>query len=413
MYFPATWLNEGRFKLIGRDRPDLLLITSVVILLAIGLSTVYSASMAVSESGLFNRQVIWVVTGTAFFLVGTWISFRRLEEISPVIYLLTCLLLLATIFIGGGPADRWIIIGPLRIQPSEIAKAGLILMSSWWLSSLRVRPRKFGEVLVFLTILPAVILTLLQPDLGTSVAMIMIVLAIFVWAGYGPGWIYLIISPVLAAVSSIHIIFWIIFMCILGLILYRRKYPFSSWLIFMGGNSIVAALTPMAWNLLETYQRSRLITFLDPSSDPHGAGWNIIQSEVAVGSGGLFGQGFLQGAQKELAYLPARHTDFVFSVWAEETGFLGGIILLATFFVLIWRITLAARKSVNSFNSLVTAGIAAYFTIHVFVNVGMTLGIMPVTGLPLPLISYGGSQMIVVLFLLGLAVNAGMYWREV
>lgn len=369
--------------------------------------------MVVSESGLFRKQVLWVLAGIVCFLVGTWISFRRLEEISPVIYLLTCLLLLVTIFLGSGPADRWIIIGPMHIQPSEIAKAGLILMTSWWLSSLRVRPRKFGELLVFLTILPAIILTLIQPDLGTSVAMIMIVLAIFVWAGYGPGWIYLIVSPVLAAVSSMHIIFWIVFISILGLILYRRRYPFTSWLIFIGGNSIVAALTPMAWNLLETYQRSRLITFLDPSSDPHGAGWNIIQSEVAVGSGGLFGQGFLQGAQKELAYLPARHTDFVFSVWAEETGFLGGFILLATFFLLIWRITLAARKSVNAFNSLVTAGIAAYFTFHVFVNVGMTLGIMPVTGLPLPLISYGGSQMIVVLFLLGLAVNAGMYWREV
>ncbi len=405
--------KRGVIELIGRDRPDLFLIISIVILLAIGLSTVYSASMAVSESGLFRKQVLWVVIGIVFFLVGTWISFRRLEEISPVLYLLTCLLLLATIFLGSGPADRWIIIGPLHIQPSEIAKAGLILMSSWWLSSLRVRPRKYGELLVFLTILPAIILTLLQPDLGTSVAMIMIVLAIFIWAGYGPGWIYLIVSPFLAAVSSIHIIFWILFMCILGLILYRRRYPFSTWLIFMGGNSIVAALTPFAWNLLETYQRSRLITFLDPSSDPHGAGWNIIQSEVAVGSGGLFGQGFLQGAQKELAYLPARHTDFVFSVWAEETGFLGGLILLATFFLLIWRITLAARKSVNAFNSLVTAGIAAYFTIHVFVNVGMTVGIMPVTGLPLPLISYGGSQMIVVFFLLGLAVNAGMYWREV
>lgn len=400
-------------ELVGKDRPDLLMLLSIFALLVIGLSTVYSASMVVTESGLFNRQVLWVMLGIVFFLVGTWISFRRLEEISPVMYSVTCLLLLITLFLGRGPANRWLMLGPVHIQASEIAKAGLILINAWWLSSLRVRPRKFGEGLVFLTALPAILLTAIQPDLGTSVAMVMIVLAMFIWAGYGPGWIFLLVSPILAAVSSMNIIFWLVFTGILALILYRRKSPFYSWVAFIGGNSIVAALTPIAWNLLESYQQSRLITFLNPASDPHGAGWNIIQSEVAVGSGGLFGQGFLQGAQKKLAFLPARHTDFVFSVWAEETGFLGGMILMTVFFLLIWRITVAARKSVNPFNSLVAAGVSAYFAIHVFVNIGMTLGIMPVTGLPLPLISYGGSQMLVVLFLLGLVLNAGIYWREV
>jgi len=186
-----------------------------------------------------------------------------------------------------------------------------------------------------------------------------------------------------------------------------------TWVLILGGNSLVAAITPMAWNLLQPYQQSRLLTFLNPAADPHGAGWNIIQSEVAVGSGGVFGQGYLQGSQKELAFLPARHTDFAFSVWAEETGLAGSLLLLAAFLVLIWRITLAARKSVNPFNSLVASGIASYLAIHVFVNVGMTLGVMPVTGLPLPMMSYGGSQMMIVMFLLGLALNAGMYWREV
>ncbi|MEN8207683.1 MAG: rod shape-determining protein RodA [Candidatus Fermentibacteria bacterium] len=399
--------------LTGRDRPDIVLLIALLVLFMIGLTAVYSASTVISESDLFSRQLTWSIIGLFAFLVGTIISLRRLEEISPIAYVSVSLMLLITLFIGRGPADRWLIIGPLHLQPSEIAKAGLIAMTAWWLASQKVRPRKFGEILIFLTVLPAVVLTALQPDLGTAVSMLLVVLAMFIWAGYGIGWIVLLVSPILAAISSMNIFLWLGFMLILTMILYRRKYSIPTWIAFVGGNSAVAAVTPMAWNMLKPYQQSRLITFLNPSSDPHGSGWNIIQSEVAVGSGGFSGQGLLQGAQKELAFLPARHTDFVFSVWAEETGFIGCVILLAAFFVLFWRIIIAARKSVNPFNSLVAAGIAAYIGIHVFVNVGMTLGIMPVTGLPLPLISYGGSQLVTVLFLLGLVVNAGMYWREV
>ncbi|MBD3278005.1 MAG: rod shape-determining protein RodA, partial [Candidatus Aegiribacteria sp.] len=341
------------------------------------------------------------------------VSFRRLEEITPVIYAVSVVLLVLTLFFGSGPAGRWLSFGPVHIQTSELAKAALILMTSWWLSSLKVKPRKYGEGLVFLTVIPAVILTALQPDLGTAVSMMMIILAMFVWAGYGLGWIFLLISPLLAALSSMHFLFWLGFTLVMCIILYHRKYPLPLWITFIGGNSIVAALTPGVWNMLEPYQQSRLITFLNPANDPHGSGWNIIQSEVAIGSGGFSGQGYLQGAQKELAFLPARHTDFVFSVWAEEMGFIGCLVLLAAFFLLFWRVVAAARKSVNPFNSLVVAGVGAYIGIHVFVNIGMTLGIMPVTGLPLPFISYGGSQLVVIMFLLGLVLNAGMYWREV
>ncbi len=391
----------------------MILLIALLMLFLIGLATVYSASTVIPESDLFRKQIMWSIFGLIAFFVGTMISLRRLEEISPLVYFLICLLLLLTLFIGRGPANRWIIIGPIHLQPSELAKAGLILVTAWWLASQKVKPRKFGEALIFLTVIPAVVLTAMQPDLGTAVSMLLIVLAMFVWAGYGIGWIILLVSPIMAAVSSLNILLWLSFMLILIAILYRRKYRIPMWIAFIGGNSIVAALTPMAWKMLEPYQQSRLITFLNPAKDPHGSGWNIIQSEVAVGSGGLSGQGYLHGAQKELAFLPARHTDFVFSVWAEETGFIGCLILLTAFYILFWRTIIAARKSNNPFNSLVTAGIGAYIGIHVFVNVGMTLGIMPVTGLPLPFISYGGSQLVTVLFLFGLVLNAGMYWREV
>jgi rod shape determining protein RodA len=399
--------------MMGRDRPDLVLILAAAAIIVMGLMTVFSASRVVTDEGLFGKQVLWTVIGSFFFAAGTWISFRRLEEIAPFFFVTACLLLVATLFFGSGPADRWLVLGPLRLQASELAKASLVLMTAWWLSSLRVKPRRLGEVLVFLTVLPAVVMTAVQPDLGTSVAMVLMVLCMFIWAGYGPGWIFLIVSPATAAISSTSFGLWLGFTAVLAFVLFRRKATVMGWVLIIGGNSLVAALTPMAWNILEPYQQSRLVTFLNPAADPHGAGWNIIQSEVAVGSGGIFGQGYLRGAQKELAFLPARHTDFVFSVWAEETGLLGSLLLLTAFMLLIWRITRAARKSVNPFNSLVASGVAAYLAIHVFVNVGMTLGVMPVTGIPLPMMSYGGTQMMVVMFLLGLAVNAGMYWREV
>ncbi len=397
----------------SREKPDILLIASIALILLIGLMALYSASNTNVGANIFKRQVIWVTTGFFVFVIALRMSFRKIEELSPLFFVICCILLIITLFVGRGPVGRWLMIGPIGIQTSEIAKAGLILYAAWWLSSLSVRPRKFGEALVLLSLLPVIVLTAVQPDLGTSISMLLIVLAMFSWSGYGPEWIFLLISPILAAVSSTNIYIWLVFMLILIGILFFKKYPISRWVLLLGGNSVIAALTPFAWNLLRPYQQSRLITFLNPASDPHGAGWNIIQSEVAVGSGGVFGQGYLQGAQKELAFLPARHTDFIFSVWAEETGFFGGIILLGMFAVLFWRISLAAKRSVNPFNSLVAAGIASYLLIHVTVNVGMALGVMPVTGLPLPLMSYGGSQMVIVLFLLGLSVNAGMYWREI
>jgi rod shape determining protein RodA len=184
------------------------------------------------------------------------------------------------------------------------------------------------------------------------------------------------------------------------------------WLALLGGNSVVAAFTPVAWNLLRPYQQARLTTFLNPAADPHGAGWNVIQSEVAIGSGGLWGQGLFHGSQKGLAFLPARHTDFIFSVWAEEMGFAGALLLVGAFTVLILRMVRAARLSANSFRSLTAVGAACYFLVHLFVNAGMTLGIMPVTGIPLVLVSYGGSHMISAMFLAGLGMNVAVNWRE-
>jgi rod shape determining protein RodA len=393
------------------ERPDSILILSTAFLLAAGLIAVYSASGAMPDRTLFFRQLLSAAVGIAAFTAGTRISLRILDELAPVIFVATCILLVITIFFGSGPAGRWLSIGPLRIQPSEVAKVSMILLAARWLSSLRTRSGRYGEGVLLLVLSIAVVLTWLQPDLGTAVAMCIIVLGMFYWAGYGLSWIFLLVSPLLAAISSIGTGYWLLFTTVLVAVLIRRRASAAMWTGFLAGNTLIAAVTPWAWNLLRPYQQIRLTTFLNPSADPHGAGWNVIQSEVAVGSGGLFGQGFLQGAQKELAFLPARHTDFIFPVWAEEFGFVGALLLLAAFFVVIWRVVIAGRKSVNPFNSLLAAGTAAYLGIHVVLNIGMSIGIMPVTGLPLLLMSFGGSHLIMALFLLGLTVNVGMTWR--
>ncbi len=391
------------------DRPDLILIGSLSGLLCIGLLSVYSAT---SGGELFYRQLAVVAVGVIALLIAYKFPLRAVEELSPFVYPPVALLLILTIFFGRGPAGRWLIIGPMNLQASEFAKTALIIISARWLPTLKSGAVRWSGPIFIGGVGLLVGLTVLQPDLGTGVAMGLTVLGMVYWAGFGFRWIFLFVSPILAAASSIGLAWWLLFTLLLCAVLYRDRAPGWKWALLTISNTAVAALTPLAWNLLMPYQKARLTTFLDPGRDPQGAGWNIIQSQVAVGAGRFYGQGFLHGTQKMLAYLPARHTDFIFSVYAEEFGFLGSIILLSLFVLLIWRILLAARRSINPFNSILAAGVAVYFLIHVFVNIGMAVGIMPVTGLPLPLMTYGGSHIVTEMFMVGLALNAARNWRS-
>lgn len=394
------------------SRTDKVMLGALAAILVCGLLAVFSASRAVPGEQVFLKQSLWVVAGVFTFWLGTSLALRLVEEFAYVFLAFICLLLLLTVFVGGGPAGRWLILGPLRLQPSEFAKIAIVIAAARAFADLKARPRKYGVLLLFAGAAPAILLTWMQPDLGTAAAIVIILLLLTWWAGYGPDWIFLVVSPVVAALSSTNLMFWLIFTAVIVFILTRRKASIPVWLIILGGNTIIAAFTPVVWGLLHPYQQARLTTFLNPAADPHGAGWNVIQSEVAIGSGGLWGQGFLRGAQKGLAFLPARHTDFIFSVWAEELGFFGSLILLSAFGLFIFRLLRAARLSVSSFRSILAAGCACYFMVHLFINIGMTLGIMPVTGLPLVLISYGGSHMITAMFTAGLGMNVARNWRE-
>ncbi|MCD4707033.1 MAG: rod shape-determining protein RodA [Candidatus Sabulitectum sp.] len=392
------------------EKPDWFFVVSLLLLLSIGLLSVYSASGSLKS--LFTHQLYFILAGVIVFLGASVFPLRLLEESAPLIYGITLILLVLTILFGGGPAGRWLQAGPVNIQASEIAKLCVIVLSARWLPALRREFVPGGVPLYLSTVGVLTVLTLLQPDLGTAAAIVMIVFGMIYWAGFGFSWIFLFLSPLSAAISSIKFVSWITFTALLCGVLYRSGAKPRRWVFFLVMTSFIAAATPSAWGLLRPYQQARLTTFLNPEADPYGAGWNVIQSKVAVGSGGVTGQGFLKGSQNELAFLPARHTDFVFSVWAEEWGFIGSLFLLSLYAVLAWRILLGARRSLNPFNSTIGAGTAIFIIIHVAVNVGMTLGMMPVTGLPLPLITYGGSHIITEMMLLGFSYNVIRNWRS-
>jgi rod shape determining protein RodA len=391
-------------------KTDWYFLVSLFLLLLSGLMCIYSASG--DQKSLFTDQVLYVIAGIVLFLGASVIPLRILEESVPVLYGITLVLLLLTVFLGGGPAGRWLQMGPLNLQASEIAKFSIIALTARWLPALKRKSIRGGVTPYLLSVGLLTLLTLLQPNLGTATAIVMIIFGMIYWAGFGFNWIFLFLSPLFAVLSSMNYIAWLIFTAVLCIILYRSRAKPRRWVFFLIMTSSIAAVSPVAWGLLHPYQQARLTTFLNPEADPFGAGWNVIQSKVAIGAGGVIGQGFLKGSQNELAFLPARHTDFVFSVWAEEWGFIGGLFLLLLYAVLVWRMLEGARRSLNPFNSMIGAGTAVFIVTHVVVNVGMTLGIMPVTGLPLPLITYGGSHLLVEMLLLGLSFNVILNWRS-
>lgn len=393
--------NESKDNVFG---------AALALLVAAGLLCVYSASS--SDSSLFIHQLFFVAIGGGLLFIGSVFPLRIIEESVPFIYAVTLILLVLTIFFGTGPAGRWLQAGPLNVQASEIAKFCIIVLTARWLPAIRRGSSRGGISLYLIAAGILTLLTLLQPDLGTAASIVMIIFGMIYWAGFGFNWIFLFLSPLAAAVSSVNFFAWLLFTAVLCLVLYRSRAKLRRWVFFLVMTTVIAAVTPTAWGLLRPYQQSRLTTFLNPETDPYGAGWNVIQSKVAVGAGGFSGQGFLRGSQNELAFLPARHTDFVFSVWAEEWGFLGSVILLILYAVLAWRAMEGGKRSLNPFNSMIGAGAGIFIFIHVVVNVGMTMGIMPVTGLPLPFITYGGSHILMEMLLMGLTLNVINNWRS-
>lgn len=331
-------------------------------LTAYGLLVLFSATFKTSGLSEVIRQFVYALTGLFFLSALLIIDYRIYPRWSAHIYVVIIFLLLAVMFVGHQAlgAQRWLHLGPLgTFQPSEVAKLGLIIVISSFFAK-QENPVYWKTFLLtgLLVGIPA-LLIMKQPDLGTSLVLAACTFSMLFVAGYNP---WLLVGILLTAGAVIT-------------------------------------------HFLSGYQRTRLFIFIDPMRDPQGGGWNIIQSLIAVGSGGLFGKGLLAGTQTQLKFVPEHHTDFIFTVLGEEIGFIGCLILFILYFLLLWFGLKIAFNAKDTLGRLLAVGIVVMFLFHILVNVGMTMGVMPITGIPLPFISFGGSSLLTNYMAIGILLN--------
>jgi rod shape determining protein RodA len=343
------------------------------------------------------------------------IPYKFYYALCPIFYVISLLSLVLLFWFGSGHGgtNRWFNLGSFYFQPAELVKVTTILVLARYLSNRKIAA---GGIKPFLPALLLVglpfILIIKQPDLGTSMVFIAILVAMLYHAGMKPANLFLLLSPAISLICAFHLISWMIFILVVILMLFLSRPRFLTTAAIFLTNFAVGIITPIMWRGLHEYQQKRILVFLDQGRDPLGAGYQVIQSKVALGSGGFLGKGFLHGTQTKLAFLPAQHTDFIFSSFGEQFGFWGSMVLLLLFLILILRGVKIAQMARNKFAGLVAQGVTAVIFFHVFVNVGVSLGIMPVTGLPLPFMSYGGSSLITNMILVGLLLNVRFRWQE-
>ena len=380
-------------------RIDTLIIVASLILSIIGLVMIFSTG----GTHYFFKQLIWLAVAGAACYVFSLISPRVWANLSPFIYLGLVVLLILVLILPGGYPKRWFKIGALSIQPSEFAKFGTILLLASYLAA-RKRLEGFVDILVPLAIvsLPAA-LVFIEPDLGAAQIFFPILIVMLYWSGMPGVKLFIFFSPVLSAIASFSIYVWIPYILLLGAFLFYRK-RLSDLVYGLVFNPVAGLMTPLIWNSLHGYQQKRVIAFLSPWLDPKGMSWQVIQSKIAIGSGQLFGKGFLSGTQKKFEFLPERHTDFILSCIGEEFGLVGIIITIAVYFLLMYRLINLAHEAKNKFSSIFTIGLCGWFGYQALINTAMTMGLIPITGVPLPFISYGGSALLAGFMCLGVAI---------
>ncbi|MCB0262580.1 MAG: rod shape-determining protein RodA [Calditrichia bacterium] len=387
---------------------DITMLLSLTGLLAMGLAALYSTSQS-SGINFFNNQLQWIFLGTITMLTVAFMPNRIIYDFAYIGYAISLVFLVLIFFMGtsGYGATRWLRIAGVGFQPSELAKIATLLAVARYLSDERLDINRLKPFLIASCIfLVPFVLVAKQPDLGTALVFTIMVLPIFYWVGLGTEKIILLVTPGIVLFASFnYFTFLLVMIFILVFIFYylRPNVIFGS--IYFIVNIAVGLLTPLFWNQLKDYQKKRITTFWNPEADRLGSGYQIIQSKVAIGSGGFTGKGFLQGSQTQLRYLPEQHNDFIFAVIGEEFGFIGVMLGFALFTIFLIRVVQIANASRNRFRSVVAIGIGAIIGFHTFVNIGMTVGIFPVTGLPLPFISYGGTALLINMIMVGLLLN--------
>jgi len=418
---------------------DYLLLSASVFLMIIGIFFIFSSginSENILVSNEYIKQIIWAITSLFIMFFAALIDYRKIKRWLKWIFPGLLALLIFTRFFGRyvNGARSWLGIGSLGIQPSEFGKTVFILFLAMYLEKTeKISERKRFITALFILVLP-VGLILLQPDLGTASVYIPIFLLMCFVAGVPIRYLLLVfLSGMLTIIMTVLPVWesqivkqdipWVtlftnfklrmivIFACsmvtlvgILGNLLLKRRYFF--WIAFVFGIITFSLLASVAaGKVLKDYQIKRLIVFLDPQTDPLGSGWNIIQSKIAIGSGSIFGQGFLKGTQSHYRFLPQQSTDFIFSILSEELGFAGGLLVFFLYFVIIFRTFFIMKGANNSFGYYIATGIMGMLFFHFVVNIGMVMGIMPITGIPLLFLSYGGSSLWNVMFCMGLLMS--------
>lgn len=362
---PERWSLTKALRVVHLD---IWLLVGLVTLLSVGLMVLFSAGN--QETALLTRQLVRMGTAFVGLMILANIHPDRMRDMAYWIYGAGLILLIAVLLVGeeGKGAQRWLNLGVVRFQPSELMKIAVPLLVAAYLAE-RPLPPSFSRLFVCLAmvVVPALLIAK-QPDLGTSL---------------------------LIASSGLIVIF------LSGI----------SWGLIIGFLVAAASALPVLWYVMHDYQRQRVLTFLNPESDPLGSGYHIIQSKIAIGSGGLFGRGWLEGTQSQLAFLPERSTDFIFSVIAEEFGLVGVAMLLLLYLAIAGRGLYIASQAQSSFARLLAGSISLTFLVYVFVNVGMVTGLLPVVGVPLPLVSYGGTSMVTLLAGFGILMSIHTHRR--
>lgn len=384
---------------------DILLVVPVALLLCFGFVGLYSTSLAGPlMASSFFRQIIWLVAAIFVVLLLRWLHPRFYYANAYRLYAALIIMLLLTYFmpaIAGG--RRWLLLGWFRLQPSEIGKIFVVLALARYLTDYQKYLHKFPYALVPLAIAagPALLITG-QPDLGTAIIFMAVAFTMMYWSGISAFHLFVILSPIVSLFTGFNFYTFSLWMLILVLVLYFSKSRLRWNVAMFTSNALFATLALTLWNSLQPYQQRRILTLLDATSDPRGAGYQVLQSRTAIGAGGVFGRGIGEGTQTHLRFLPVTDTDFIIAVIGEELGFLAIMAILILFAWLFLRLLDRAFTTQYRFASLTIVGFATILLVHVFVNMGMATGIMPVTGLPLPFMSYGGSFLLTCLLVVGL-----------
>lgn len=401
------------FKPLVGDPP---LFLAVSIMTGFGIAMIYSAGVlnipSVVTEGAWLRQARWWALALGVFVAVRQVRAGWFEWIAVPAYIFSILLLVITLFVGKGSGTAtgvrsFLDLGFLQFQPAELAKLATVLALARYLANRPEDPVTLRALVAPTAIvgLPLA-LVVLQPDLGTVLAFVGILFATLFWAGVPTGFLILLMSPAASLMLSYNAMIWAAFFLVLivSLYLFRYRLFLVESLSVLLANLAVGTVANPFWNSLAEYQKNRILVFLDPSVDPRGAGYHLVQSMVAIGSGGLSGKGFTQGTQKAFDFLPEQHTDFIFSVIGEELGFIGTVFTLALFSFILYRLIRIAEEA-NPFAGLVIFGILGAWLMHIFVNVGMTVGMVPVTGIPLPFVSYGGTFLLMSWVAVGVATR--------